>query len=167
MFGKLTLSPELEVVCFRCFHRNKYLHSTKCSVQIVVPDSEAVSWRSCFMLTTSSLSKQTKDNLGWDLHNFHVTARMSLSRKAGQWFFQTQWLGPRIWRMTFCSRAARLDPIKTRKMYANSEEMFLNSQFCNFSEEEEASMMELYGWCQTLWYIIISNHQLFHHILIT
>jgi hypothetical protein len=41
--------------------------------------------------------------------------------------------------------AGRLDPIKTRKTYVNSKEKFLKSQFCNFSEEEETSLMGLYG----------------------
>jgi hypothetical protein len=47
--------------------------------------------------------------------------------------------------MPFYSWAERLDPIKTKKMYANSEEKVLNSQFCNLSEEEETSMMKFYG----------------------
>jgi len=47
--------------------------------------------------------------------------------------------------MPFYSRAGRLDPIKTRKMYANLEEKVLNRQFCNLSEEREASMMKFYG----------------------
>lgn len=34
-------------------------------------------------------------------------------------------------KLPFCSWAKRLDPIKTKKMYVNSEKKFLNSRFCN------------------------------------